>query len=147
MLALWRKGKPTTKPAGAYAGLQRIWETEVQKHSLPCLFRRSLKYVKLFVLVGPSSQLWVKPSCQWCCLLKGKWNVTFWWTWKKDEGVNLDSRRILFPPWYLFWGFCQPFLLQLSCQITHSLGSPKCFSIPGVSDGWGRTICHLKWKF
>lgn len=48
---------------------------------------------------------------------------------KERWGVNPDSRRILLPPWYLFGGFCQPFLLQLSCQITHSLGSPKCFGI------------------
>lgn len=86
------------------------------------------------------------PSCQIPCS-QGQMKCSILVELKERWEVNLDSRLILLPPWYLFWCFCQPLQLQLSCRITHSLGSPKCFSIPGVSDGWWRTICHLKCNF
>lgn len=77
--------------------------------------------------------------------LSSQYNIAFsFWVNFKEKLINLSSRVTVPPSWCLCGG---PVSLQLSCWITHPPWSPKCHSIPKVSDGRGRAICHLKWKF
>lgn len=108
---LQRKGKPTTKPAGAYVGYGEFGRPKCRNTAHP--ISETFK-VHETVLVSLTC-IWVIPPGQRCHLLQGKWHVEFLWTWERERR---GKPRFQHSP--------SPSLIPVCSEASVSLSSSSC---------------------